>query len=284
MKKLILGAILSFSIISCSNSGHKHDGIYNGKVDFMGMDLVNLTYKINGSELIIENGISEPTKINCKQTDYGIEYLNDKGESNIIYISENGELMVNDKIKLYKIQSNSNFNESSENILAEIKKGDIDDFYSISSDMDKDKKPLDIVYIYKGNIQNKSTQLFENSVVSLEVDLVLENGNTLTKKEYGRDYLGEGIMAINNIKDWKSKEVKEIKGLLSVDIPVKYIDYPIKSVIAKYSFECEDQINNTTENFVIEKDITEKWNSVTKRIQDGNADYKEKGDVYKLFR
>jgi hypothetical protein len=191
--------------------------------------------------------------------------------------------MINDKIKLYKIQSNSNFNESNENILVEIKKGNIDDFYSISSDMDKDRKPLDIVYIYKGSIQNKSTQLFESTLVSLEVDLVLENGNILTQKEYGSDYLGEGIMAINNIKDWKSREVKEIKGLLSVYIPVKYIDYPIKSVIAKYSFECEDQISNTTENFEIKKDITEKWKSVTKRIQDGNVDYKEKEDVYKLF-
>lgn len=281
MKKFILGVILSISILSCSKN--KYDGIYNGKVEFMGMDFIDLTYKINGSELIIDNGLSEPTHIKCKQIENGIEYQNENGETIVIYISDSGELMVNDKITLRKVQTYSESSESNTKTLVEIENGNIDDFYSVSSEYDKEEKPTDIVYIYKGNLKNTSTQLFEDTTINLEINLILENGNILTEREYGSGFLGEGIMAINSVKDWKPNEIREVKGFLSIDIPVKYIDYPIKSVVAKYSFKCEDQINNKTESFFIEKDITEKWKSVSIRVREGNTDYNKKAEIRELF-
>lgn len=180
--------------------------------------------------------------------------------------------------------SKNKYDSVNTNTLVEIEKGNIDDFYSVSSEYDKEKKPTDIVYIYKGNLKNTSTQLFEYTTINFEINLILENGNILTEREYGSGFLGERIMAINNIKDWKPNEAREVKGFLSVDIPIKYIDYPIKSVVAKYAFECEDQINNKTENFVIEKDVTEKWKSIIMRVREGKADYSKKSEIRELFQ
>ena len=98
-------------------------------------------------------------------------------------------------------------------------------------------------------------------MVSTEVEFLLENGNVLTEKD-----LDMGLSFFSPREDFlsfvKPNEKQEVKGVRSMDIPVEYLEYPIKKVKAKHIFKLEDKINGTKEIFVDERDITDVWNNL----------------------
>jgi lipoprotein len=116
-------------------------------------------------------------------------------------------------------------------------------------------------YEVEGEMINKTQNIYEKVVVSTEVEFLLENGNILTEKD-----LDMGLSFFSPREDFlsfvKPNEKQEVKGVRSMDIPVEYLEYPIKKVKAKHIFKLEDKINGTKEIFVDERDITDVWNNL----------------------
>lgn len=116
-------------------------------------------------------------------------------------------------------------------------------------------------YEVEGEMINKTQNIYEKVVVSTEVEFLLENGNVLTEKD-----LDMGLSFFSPREDFlsfvKPNEKQEVKGVRSMDIPVEYLEYPIKKVKAKHIFKLEDKINGTKEIFVDERDITDVWNNL----------------------
>lgn len=120
-------------------------------------------------------------------------------------------------------------------------------------------------YVFKGDVENLSENLFEKVDISLEVEFELENGNRITESDYYDGFSMFGRM-MDVQKSWKSEEVRKIDGLgsgggiSSAYIPEHYLDYPIKKVYSIFKFEAQDLINRKQVGDVIIADVTSQWN------------------------
>lgn len=120
-------------------------------------------------------------------------------------------------------------------------------------------------YVFKGNVENLSENLFEEVHTSLEIEFELENGNRITESDYYDGFSMFGRM-MDVQKSWKSEEVRKIDGLgsgggiSSAYIPEHYLDYPIKKVYSIFIFEAQDLINRKQVGDVIIADVTSQWN------------------------
>ena len=149
----------------------------------------------------------------------------------------------------------------------------LDGFYVRNSGLNyKDKEPYCISYIYKANVSNNSNNIFEKVVTRFDLSFELENGNIITKQDFGTGMFGEDILEFTINYNWKPNENQKIERLISANVPVKYIDYPVKKVFLEYKFECEDQINNTKPIFIEQVDVTKNWNDVVAKVKSGQID------------
>lgn len=149
----------------------------------------------------------------------------------------------------------------------------LDGFYVRNSGLNyKDKEPYCISYIYKANVSNNSNNIFEKVVTRFDLSFELENGNIITKQDFGTGMFGEDILEFTINYNWKPNENQKIERLISANVPVKYIDYPVKRVFLEYKFECEDQINNTKPIFIEQVDVTKNWNDVVAKVKSGQID------------
>lgn len=102
MKRLLL-LVTMVVLVSCSSGGHQHDGKYFTSVDVFGMNFCEVNYLIDGSTITIDNSVTGISKLECKQYDDRIEYIEEPGITKVITILENGNLNVNGTIVLQKV-------------------------------------------------------------------------------------------------------------------------------------------------------------------------------------
>lgn len=105
MKKsiIILFSILMLTI-SCGSNNHYHDGEYYAKIEMFGFSIMEVNYKINGDEIIINNSATGISKLKCQQYEDRIEYFEKDGTTKVLPVLENGDIQVNDKVIMEKIQ------------------------------------------------------------------------------------------------------------------------------------------------------------------------------------
>lgn len=149
------------------------------------------------------------------------------------------------------------------------------DFYTRYNEFAATQVPSDIAFIYKCQLLNKSNNTYNKVAINVKIKLILDNGNVLTENEYGTGILGEDILEYRLISNWKPNEERENRTIVTTEIPVKYLDYPVQKVIATFKYECEDQINNTNNTFIEDRDITNNWIDVIKRVKTENADFRD---------
>ncbi|MEI8087754.1 MAG: hypothetical protein WCG93_16205 [Paludibacter sp.] len=153
----------------------------------------------------------------------------------------------------------------------------IDGFF-VQSRESNDSKPYSISYIYKADLCNSSNNTFDKVITKFEIILELDNGNLLTKKEYGTGYFGEDILELISNRNWKPNQTQRIERLISVKIPIKYIDYPIKKVTVQYEFECDDQINDSQPIYTYNVDVTDKWHNAVIKVKNNEVDFYDSWD------
>lgn len=137
-------------------------------------------------------------------------------------------------------------------------------------------------YIYKGNIKNVSSFVFDEVNTTVDVEFLLENDNVITSKDYQTMVFDGSGMDFKY--SWKPNETLPVDddenadlrkkyplsfpngdkgtGLTSGSIPLRYKDYPIKKVTAVLSFKTTDVINQTKETYQKTLDITKEWNEL----------------------
>lgn len=117
-------------------------------------------------------------------------------------------------------------------------------------------------YNFIGEVQNNSTNIYDDVYTTLEVQLELENGSIITERDYDSGLMtGFG----DTEKVWKPNEVRKIDdhgGLDSDFIPAHYKEYKIKKIVAIFDFSTEDIVNHTKDTFTDTIDITKKWNAL----------------------
>ncbi|GEM_PF-2437189 len=109
MKKSYLLSILFFTIC-CSSVDHYHDGEYIAEVPFIG----EVKYIINGSEILVDNGITGIRKIECEQFPDRIEYMETNGVKQVLPVLENGDIKQSEWIILKRVKSKENDKENVE--------------------------------------------------------------------------------------------------------------------------------------------------------------------------
>ena len=124
-------------------------------------------------------------------------------------------------------------------------------------------------YCFKGDAKNLSSNIFDKVYVTIDdVELILENGNVITEKDYQSAVsftTGFGDLE----KSWKPNEIRKI-GSGSIDIlnsdyiPDHYKDYPIVKVNAIIKYSCQDLINRTELEYFSSVDITNIWKECKK--------------------
>src|SRR5690554_4797704 len=100
MRTKILLLFMLVLTISCKPENHYHDGYYEGGISF-----VDVTWEINGNEILINNSITGASKLNCKQYPDRIEYREKDGTTKILYAQKNGDLKMSDLIVFKKVKS-----------------------------------------------------------------------------------------------------------------------------------------------------------------------------------
>ncbi|MGO3708261.1 hypothetical protein [Mesonia hippocampi] len=123
----------------------------------------------------------------------------------------------------------------------------------------KNKSANRHMYYFTGKIKNTSDNLFESVYVTLEVEFLLKNGNTITK----RDYTSSLPVDIGHlIKSWKPNETKILPNKsrdLNSDFIPSFKDYPIEKVYAILTLDAEDLINKKENTYHIKLDISKQW-------------------------
>ncbi|MBW4360665.1 hypothetical protein [Flavobacterium taihuense] len=99
MKPFFLLLMILILTISCESENHYHDGHYEGGISF-----IDITWEINGGEILINNSITGTSKLRCEQFSDRIEYLEKDGTTKILYAQGNGDLKMSDLIILHKIK------------------------------------------------------------------------------------------------------------------------------------------------------------------------------------
>lgn len=125
-----------------------------------------------------------------------------------------------------------------------------------------------IVYIYTADVQNNSKFLFNEVDIRYSIEIELENGNIINEEQIS------GILKMFNFKSfkhWKPGEVKKVQDIHLL-IPIKYVDYPIAKITVILNYQCYDEINNSSTNYPIYKDITELWKVAAVRVQNNEWD------------
>ena len=99
MKIKILLLFVSTLLISCNTESHYNDGNYEGSISF-----INVTWEINGNEIMINNSVTGTSILNCKQFSDRIEYIEKDGTTKILYAQKNGDLKMSDYIIFHKLK------------------------------------------------------------------------------------------------------------------------------------------------------------------------------------
>lgn len=147
-------------------------------------------------------------------------------------------------------QANSNGNNLKQESLFEVVKTDKKSFKSVGDSYQ---------FTFSGEVKNNSTNIYDEVYTILTVEFELDNGNIITEQDYHTGMFGNpGELE----KAWKANEIRiidERDGISSDFIPKRYKEYPIKKVIAILKFSTTDVINNTTDDFYYNLDITNIW-------------------------
>lgn len=147
-------------------------------------------------------------------------------------------------------QSNSNGNYLEQESPFKVVKIDKKSFKSIGDSYQ---------FTFSGEVENKSTNIYDEVYTTMSIEFELENGNIITERDYNSGlWANPGELE----KAWKPNEVRKIDergGIDSDFVPKRYKDYPIKRVVAVLSFSTEDIINKTKDDFYYTLDITNIW-------------------------
>lgn len=286
MKKTLLLTILLYVVISCSDERHKHDGKYTGSITLIGNN-VDVCYELRGEELTISNGFNSGVKYKCRQLYNSVEYQASNGNVSQLFISDNGELRVNDNIILHKINSK---NESDKASYSDEKNRDgsykyictqnrFSNFVVLNSSSDRKSKPYLVTYSFKGAIKNNTENIYEKAFIRGELVVVLKNGEELTcdKINYSKEMIGSGVFPVSK-RNWKPNEEWILLDVESCRFSVEYFDYPIKEVYTQYFLQLTDQIHNSEIELMISKrDVTDRWKIAEKKYRNNISDCTDTG-------
>lgn len=142
-------------MVSCESENHYHDGHYEGGISF-----IDVTWKISGNEILINNSITGTSKLSCKQYPDRIEYKEKDGTTKILYAQENGDLKMSDLIIFKKVDSNSlNKKEESK---------------EKNSDVSIEENKLKKIDLSKDSFDNVPTYINDIFIVENEIHIVLD--------------------------------------------------------------------------------------------------------------
>jgi hypothetical protein len=159
------------------------------------------------------------------------------------------------------------------------------DFVILSASIDKMGKPHTATHVFKGILQNNTTNTYKKTVLTAELIIVLENGNELSCSEinYTKSLLGSGTVPQFR-SNWKPNEEWVIDEIETCTFPIEYFDYPVKKVYTQYYFKLTDQVNNTeTEIMASERDVTEKWLKAKNKLTNNVVDCSNNALEFKKF-
>jgi hypothetical protein len=160
-----------------------------------------------------------------------------------------------------------------------------DGFYVISSSTDDSHAPRSIEYLFNGTITNRGGNIYADARIFIKLYLELNNGQLLDEKKLTENSLGfDDILASQSISQFMPGDTRDINRLVSVSVPIAYINYPIQRVLVDFDMETEDQVNNNKDAaLILEKDLTTSWKKAAQRAKAGFADADEYNDVDKII-
>lgn len=104
MKKLFMVLFVALVASACETDTHYHDGKYHAELDFFGVPFSKMDYIIKGNEITIDNSVAGISKLQCRQYQDRIEYIEKNGMVKVLPILENGDIKVNDEVILKKVE------------------------------------------------------------------------------------------------------------------------------------------------------------------------------------
>jgi len=232
MKIKILLLFVSILITSCNSENHYHDGNYEGGIFF-----INVTWEINGNEILINNSITGTSKLQCKQYPDRIEYEEKDGTTKILYAQENGDLKMSDLVIFKKINSESSNKK-------EISKEDNSDtsIRNKSENFDLSKDSFDNVPAYLNDIfivENEIYIVLDIAQIKYvdDVDFEIVNENTkLRTYKISSDVLVRDF----DCKEWRTSKyfVENKTKILSEKENFRMVTTNTKGKLTYINFGC----------------------------------------------
>lgn len=124
-----------------------------------------------------------------------------------------------------------------------------------------------------GKIKNNTNNFYSSTFLTVEIRLVLENGNVLTNKD-----IDPHPMLFNDIGgmisgEWEPGKEENIK-LETPRMISSYVKYPINKIYIDYNIHSKDKINNTEINEIFKTiDVTEKWKAEKDKYINNQTDF-----------
>lgn len=102
---LLLSLTFALSLYPYLKVNHYNDGEYYTSINSFGNNYLQMNYNINGNEILIDNSLMGSSKIECKQYEDRIEFIDQNNSTKILYVLENGDLELSKNIILKKIKN-----------------------------------------------------------------------------------------------------------------------------------------------------------------------------------
>lgn len=124
-----------------------------------------------------------------------------------------------------------------------------------------------------GKIKNNTNNFYSSTFITVEIRLVLENGNILTNND-----IDPHPMLFNDIGgmisgDWEPGKEETVK-LETPRMTSSYVKYPISKIFIDYNIHSKDKINNTEINEIFKTiDVTEKWKTEKEKFINKQTDF-----------
>ena len=92
------------------------------------------------------------------------------------------------------------------------------------------------------------------------------------------------LLTSQSISQFMPGDSGDINRLVSVSVPIAYINYPVQRVLVDFDMETEDQVNNNKDAArILEKDLTTSWKMAAQRAKAGFADADDYNYIDKII-
>lgn len=124
-----------------------------------------------------------------------------------------------------------------------------------------------------GKIKNNTNNFYSSTFITVEIRLVLENGNILTNKD-----IDPHPMFFNDIEgmisgEWEPGNEESVK-LETPRMTSSYVKYPINKIYIDYIIRSKDKINNSEINEIFKTiDVTDKWKTEKEKFINNKTDF-----------